>query len=229
MRVIIIEDNELDQLILTNFIEEDADLVLSGIYADAIHAISVIQSVQPDLIFLDVELPGMTGIEFLQAVKDVPQIIMITSHAEFALDAFENEVTDFIVKPVLKERFLKAVQKAKQMDEWLSLESNEDAHIYVRVDRENLKLNLNDIVFVEAMGDYIRFQLSDKKVMVLSTMKAIGTKLPEDMFVRNHRSFYTNISKIDSFNSKEIKIGDKIIPVSRRGQIELKAIFNKID
>ena len=119
MRTIVIEDNEFDQLILRNFIEDDKDLELKGVYDNAIHAISLIKTVQPDLIFLDIELPGMTGIEFLNAIKDIPQIIMVTSHTEFALDAFENDVTDFIVKPVKRERFKKAVDKAKKMYEWL--------------------------------------------------------------------------------------------------------------
>lgn len=225
MKAIIIEDNELDQLILQNLIEDEADLELKGTYSDAVHAISLINSVKPDLIFLDVELPGMTGIEFIQQVKDVPQIIMVTSHEKFALDAFENEVTDFMIKPVKKDRFKKAIAKAKQMHEWLSIEAEEPAHIYVRVDRENVKVDLNKIDFVEAMGDYIKIHVEDKKLMVLSTMKAIGTKLPDDQFARNHRSFYVNSKNIDSFNSKEVKIAGHTLPVSRRGHSTLKDLF----
>lgn len=222
MRTIVIEDNEFDQLILRNFIEDDKDLELKGVYDNAIHAISLIKTVQPDLIFLDIELPGMTGIEFLNAIKDIPQIIMVTSHTEFALDAFENDVTDFIVKPVKRERFKKAVDKAKKMYEWLSQDPNEDSHIYIRVDRENVKLDVRSIEYIEAMGDYVRIQSQNQKYMVLTTMKAIGTKLPPDILIRIHRSYFINVNKIDSYNSKEVKIGERLFPLTRKGSAEIK-------
>jgi DNA-binding LytR/AlgR family response regulator len=222
MRVIVIEDNELDQMILQHFIEEDESLDLRGVYDDAIHAVSLIKTVQPDLIFLDVELPGMTGLEFLNAIKDVPQIIMVTSHSHFALDAFENDVTDFIVKPVSRERFKKAVEKARKMHEWLSLDSVEESHIFIRVERENVKLEVGNIEYIEAMGDYIKIQANGRKYLVKSTMKAIGTKLPAKSLIRIHRSYFININKVDSYNSQEVRIGDRVFPISRNGFVEIK-------
>ena len=222
LKTIIIEDNELDQLVLKKFIEEDSDLDLKGVFSNAIEAITLLKSLKPDLIFLDVEMPEMSGIEFLNSIKDVPQIIMITNHQGYAIEAFENDVTDFIVKPPNCERFCKAVTKAKKINEWLSIDSNDDRFIYVRVDRENVKIMLKDILYIEAKADYIRIQSKENNYMVLSTMKSIETKLPSNDFVRIHRSFIVNVHNIDAFNGQEVNIGELTIPVSRNGSKDLK-------
>ena len=225
LRTIIIEDNEFDQLILKKLVESDPDLELKGVYDNAIEAISSMSWLKPDLIFLDVEMPHMSGIEFLNAIKEVPQIIMVTSHKEYALEAFENDVTDFIVKPPNKERFNKAVIKAKKISEWLTLDTEDDRFIYIRVDRVDVKILLKDILYVEAMADYVRVQTKSDKYLVLSTMKSISTKLPSDDFIRVHRSFIVNVSKIEKFNGSEVAIGEMIIPVSRNGKKDLSLIL----
>lgn len=225
LRTIIIEDNEFDQLILKKFIEEDPELEFKGAFNNAIEAISNMRSLKPDLIFLDVEMPHMTGIEFLNSIKDVPQIIMVTNHKSYAHEAFENDVTDFIVKPPNQERFNKAILKAKKIQEWLALDAQDDRFIYIRVDREDVKVLLKEILYIEAKADYVRVQTEANKYMVLSTMKSISTKLPSDKFVRIHRSFIVNVENIESFNGTEVSIGDLSIPVSRNGKKELKKSY----
>lgn len=224
LRTIIIEDNEFDQLILKKFIEEDTELELKAVFGSAVEAISLMRSLKPDLIFLDIELPEMSGIEFLNSIKNVPQIIMVTNHEEYALEAFENDVTDFILKPPNKERFNKAVSKAKLINEWLSLDNDDDSYIFIRVDREDIKILLKDILFIEAMADYVRIQTKEDKYLVLSTMKSIATKLPDSEFIRVHRSFIINVSNIEAFNGSEVRIGEEVIPVSRSGKKELARV-----
>lgn len=226
MRCVIIDDNPLDQQVLTKLIASDADLELMGTFENPIAAIAVLKNSKPDLIFLDVEMPGMTGIEFLEAAKEVPQIIMVTSHKEYALEAFENEVTDFLVKPPAQERFQRAVDKARQIHEWVRLSSDDDRFIFIRSEGNDVKVVLNDILYVEAMSDYVRVQCVDAKYMVLSTMKSIATKLPEEQFTRVHRSFIVNRSRIDSFSGNELQLGDSTVPVSRSHRSGLKALLS---
>ena len=153
---------------------------------------------------------------------------MITNNRTYAIEAFENDVTDFIVKPPNLDRFNRAVSKAKKIHEWVSLESEDDSFIYLRVDREDIKVLLKDILYIEAMADYVRVQTEDKKYLVLSTMKSIATKLPITDFVRIHRSFIINVHNIQVFNGNEVNVGEISIPVSRNGKKELnKAITFK--
>ena len=222
MTCVIIDHNEMDQLVLSKLIQSDSELELKGIYGNAVEAISLIKSVNPDLIFLDVEMPHMSGLEFLNAVKDVPQIIMVTSHSKYAIEAFENDVTDFLVKPPNKERFDKAVLKAKKIAEWLALSSTDDEYIFIRVDGQDIKVLLKDILYIEAMSDYVRIQTIITKYTVLSTMKSISTRLPNDDFIRVHRSYIVNKINISSLKGDEIIIGELTIPVSRSRKKELK-------
>ena len=223
MKVIIVEDNPIDQEILRKYISENSELELKGVFSNAIEAISVLKTLVPDIIFLDIEMPLMTGIEFLQSIKKVPQIIIVTSHKEYALDAFENDVTDFLMKPLSKARFIAAIEKAKRINEWLSLENTDPNKIIVRVDRENVCIPVPEITYIEAMGDYIKIQTTSEKFVVLSTMKSIGSKLKEEDFIRIHRSFLVSKNKIDSFKSSEVIVGEVNLPVSRAGYRELKA------
>jgi len=226
MKAIIIDDSEFDQLLLTRLVESHNELQLKGVFSNPIEAVSVLASLNPDLIFLDVEMPGMTGIEFLSAIKEVPQIIMVTSHKEYALDAFENDVTDFLVKPVEASRFSKAVEKALQINEWVSLKTDE-AHIFVKVDGENVRITLSEVLYIEAMADYVKIITAEEKYVVLSTMKAISTKLPEDFFVRVHRSYIVNINAVTTVSTAELSINNETIPISRNGKRELKSALNK--
>lgn len=225
MKVIIIDDNELDQLVLEKLVRQNASLELKGVYSNAIEGASGIRSVHPDLILLDVEMPGMTGVEFINAITDTPQIIMVTSHEKYALDAFENDVTDFLVKPPSADRFNKAIDKARQMHDWISIKSEDDSHIFIREDREDVKLLLRDTLFLEAMSDYVKIQTTSKRHLVLSTMKAISTKLPADQFVRTHRSFIVNSNHIDSFDGTNLTIRNHLIPVSRNSKAKIKQVL----
>lgn len=226
MKIIIIEDNEFDQKILENLINKQKDLEHKGTFADALHAISLIRTIKPDLIFLDVELPGMNGFEFLEALKEVPQIIMVTSHEQFAVKGFENDVTDFIVKPVSNERFLKAIDKAKQLHEWLSLNTDDQDHITIRCDRENIKIFNREIQYIEAMGDYVKIHLEDKKVVALYTMKSIESLLSEN-FVRIHRSFIVNMDHVTNYSAKGVGIGDLSLQISRAGYTRLRNLMKQ--
>ncbi len=166
-----------------------------------------------DLIFLDVEMPDLTGLELLKSLTNKPAIIIISSNPKYAVDAFEYSVTDFLLKPVKDYvRFLTAVNKVKFKERPDDKRAEEE--LFVKVDSLLMKLNFEDIVWVEASGDYIKIQTSDKVQVVYSTLKKMEEKLPPHKFVRVHRSFLVNISKITNIDSSNLEINKKIIPIS---------------
>lgn len=226
IRSIIIEDNELDQLVASKLIDQHDGITNVGTFSNAIEAISCLDSLNPDLIFLDVELPGMDGFEFLKCVKKVPQIILVTAHENYAIDAFENEVTDFILKPFTKERFNKAIDKASKMHSWLSIANITEDSIYIRAERSDVKLFLKEILYIEAKGDYVRVVTIDNKYMVLTTMKSIESLLPEDQFIRVHRAHLINLKHISLFSGNDLTIGEKVLTVSRNGKRKLNELLS---
>ena len=166
-----------------------------------------------DLIFLDVEMPDLTGLELLKSLTNKPAIIIISSNPKYAVDAFEYSVTDFLLKPVKDYvRFLTAVNKVKFKDR--TDDKRPDEELFVKVDSLLMKLNFDDIIWVEASGDYIKIQTIDKVQVVYSTLKKMEEKLPQHKFVRVHRSFLVNISKITNIDSTNLEINKKIIPIS---------------
>ena len=214
MNCIIVDDEELSQLALKKCVEQVKSLKLIAVCNDAIEATEVIQKNAIDLIFLDIEMPNMSGIDLVKNF-DVPQIIFITSKTEFASEAFELDVTDYIVKPVELPRFMKAVQKAKDIYDTDEHPQVGDDYVFVKHDSRYIKIKMEDIHYIEALADYVNIYLSDTRYTILSTMKAIEAKLPSKDFVRVHRSYIVRIDKIKEIEDNTIVLGEKLIPVSR--------------
>jgi len=225
LKTIVVEDSKVDQLIIEKLIKGDPDLVNSATFNNAIEALSCIKALSPDIVFLDIEMPGMNGIDFITAIDNVPIVIVISSHRKYALDAYENDVVDFILKPLDKGRFEKAITKAKQLFEWLSLDDEAGDSIFIRVNRENVKIMINDITHIEAMADYVRV-FTDQKYMVLCSMKSISSKLPKNQFVRVHRSLIINADKVTSFDSGTVSMESLTFQISRNGKVELKKVMD---
>jgi DNA-binding LytR/AlgR family response regulator len=201
---------------IRNCVDKVSDLQLVGSYSNAIEARLFLQKREVDLIFLDVEMPEMSGLEFLENFKDVPQVIMITSNKDYAFKAFEFDVTDYLSKPVDMDRFSSAVQRVRYYEENLKRQKKED-HIFVKSDGILVKIKTNDIYYVEAMGDYIKVHTPEKRHVVHSTMKAFVAKLPED-FVRTHKSYIVNLHHIDKVEENTVYLKDEELPVSRNNR-----------
>jgi DNA-binding LytR/AlgR family response regulator len=201
---------------IRNCVDKVSDLQLVGSYSNAIEARLFLQKREVDLIFLDVEMPEMSGLEFLENFKDVPQVIMITSNKDYAFKAFEFDVTDYLSKPVDMDRFSSAVQRVRYYEENLKRQKKED-HIFVKSDGILVKIKTNDIFYVEAMGDYIKVHTPEKRHVVHSTMKAFVAKLPED-FVRTHKSYIVNLHHIDKVEENTVYLKDEELPVSRNNR-----------
>ncbi|MFT5336733.1 MAG: DNA-binding LytR/AlgR family response regulator [Sphingobacteriales bacterium] len=227
MKCIIVDDEKMSQMMVQKCVEQVPYLDLVTVCDNAIEASEIIRKSDIDLIFLDIEMPEMTGIEFVNNFS-VPQIIFITSKPEFATEAFDLDVTDYIVKPVDLVRFLKAVSKAKDRFDKEMSRTIEAAHVFVKQDSRYVKLSMIDIQYVEALADYVSIFTAEKRYTILSTMKAIESKLPPSQFVRVHRSFIVRIDQIKEIEDNTIAISEKLIPVSRSYRDHLKKSLNML-
>lgn len=217
MNCIIVDDDEMIRLDLENKISQTMVLNLVGICKNAQEAAELLLSQNVDLIFLDVLMPGMTGLDFVKTLAaSKPEIIMITSNKDFAVEAFEYDVTDFLVKPVSYERFLKAVSKAKRnFDKKGTSVNTIDDHIFIKVSSRFVKLELKNILYIEALADYVTIYTLTDKFTIHSTMKGIESALPANDFFRAHNSFIVRLDKISSIEDNCISIHKAAIPVSR--------------
>lgn len=216
MNCIVIDDEELSRMSVEHCIKKTDFLNHTVSFDNPIKALSFIQKNQIDLIFLDIEMPEMTGMEFIKAVgHKVPQIILATTHTEFALEAFEHNVTDYIVKPISYQRFFKAVSKAKEIHERQANHYIESDVIFIKKGPTIFRIKKSDILWAEACGDYVVLNTERDKYMVHSTLKTIEDKLPSKDYLRVHRSFIVRIDSIDNIEDDTIAYGRKLIPIGK--------------
>ncbi|MFY8069886.1 MAG: LytR/AlgR family response regulator transcription factor [Flavobacterium sp.] len=226
LNCIVVDDSAVQRITITKLVNDSKSLNLVGDFANALEAKNCINNNTIDLIFLDVEMPLINGFDLLDGLKSKPQIVFITSKADYALKAFDYEATDFLQKPISKERFLKAVKKASELH-ILRNETHEELgeSIVIKSNLKKLKIYLSKIKWIEAYGDYIKVVTDDESHLVLSTMKGFEKELPEGKFIRVHKSFIINLSRVEKFNNKFVEIGTTKIPLSRNKKEEIiKAI-----
>lgn len=226
LNCIVVDDSAVQRITITKLVNESTLLNLIGEFANALEAKICINNNALDLIFLDVEMPLISGFDLLDGLKTKPQIIFITSKADYALKAFDYEATDFLQKPISKERFLKAVKKATELHALrYDIPQEQGESIVIKSNLKKLKIYLSKIKWIEAYGDYIKVVTDDETHLVLSTMKGFEKELPEGKFIRVHKSFIINLSRVEKFNNKFIEIGTTKIPLSRNKKEEIiKAI-----
>jgi DNA-binding LytR/AlgR family response regulator len=197
-------------------------LHLIGDFSNAIEARSCMSIYTVDLIFLDIEMPVISGFDFLDGLKTKPQIIFITSKAEYAMKAFDYHATDYLQKPIALDRFNASVTRAMDLHLLKQDTKDEDGeHIFIKSNLKKLKIFTSKIKWIEAFGDYVRVVTEDDSNLVLSTMKAFENDLPKNKFVRVHKSYIINIDKVVRFNSKFAEIGITKIPLSRNKKEDL--------
>ena len=232
MNCIIIEDDKLSSRIIEEFVHKTSDLNLLHSFSNAVDAINVLKEEEYiQLIFLDVELPDMTGIEFLDSLDLKPQVIIISSKEKYAVDAFNHEVTDYLVKPISYARFYKAIERARkriQMRNGLDRIGKEE--IFIKKNSTLVRLRYDQILWVEALENYVIFNTYDDKYTIHFTMKAIEVKLPAEKFTRVHRSYIVNTGSIDVIEDNSVLIrtqdGTKTIPIGKSYKDKLMGDIN---
>lgn len=221
LKCVIVEDSEIQRMTLGRIVNSHPDLVLVNTYRNAIEAKNGINSRKVDLIFLDIEMPLISGFELLETLNYKPQVIVVAGKTEHALKAFEYDVTDFLQKPILLTRFDLSIKRALIKHEQLHINDNTENQIFIKSKMSKKRVNINEIKWIEAKGDYVKVVTLDSSILILSSLKAFHSQLPQETFIRIHKSFVINIERIDSFNSKEVVISNMSFPVSRAKKNDL--------
>jgi len=217
MNCLIVDDNKMARMAMKQLVSQVSELVLAGECDNAMDAYNMVSKEPVDLLLLDIEMPGMTGIELTRNLGNrSPLIIFTTAKTDYAVEAFELNVVDYLIKPVSPARFLQAIEKAKEVKESnkLELKIEEKEFVFVRDNGILKRIDINDILYLEAMGDYVKVHTAQKFHVVHSTLKAIGEKLPSAKFMRVHRSYIVALNKIDFIEEGVINIGKSPIPVA---------------
>ena len=214
LKCIITDDEPIARKGLQNYVERIDFLELVGVCEDAIQLNNQLKSQQADLLFLDIEMPYMTGIELLNSLSNPPKVIITSAYAEYAIKGYDLEVSDYLLKPISFDRFLKAVNKA--YDQLISSQTPVvQDYLFVKTSLKLEKIGFNDMRFIEGVENYVAIYTSDGKIITHTTLRTILQKLPPERFVQVHKSYLVNIDKIDSIEGNLLGIGKNKIPLSR--------------
>jgi len=228
---IIVEDEPLAAEILQDYIKQIPFLTLRHICSDAIIALEVLQKEKIDLIFLDIHLPKLKGLDFIKSLKNPPPIILTTAYHEFALQGYEYNVLDYLLKPIEFSRFVMAVNKLKQPIEAKSRQmppiEKERKSIFFNVSKKKVKVYLDEILYVESLKEYIRIVTASNSILTKYQLGEIEEILTKNNFLRIHRSFIVSIDKIDAYTATDVEINNKQIPIGRSYKDILQSIIEK--
>lgn len=197
-------------------------------------AFDVLKKEKIDLIFLDIQMPKLNRIDFIKALSPAPKVIFTTAYREYAIESYELDVVDYLLKPIAFNRFLMAVNKAmcdgaeeKEIKELPTVLTSEDPpYIFLKADRKMVKIYLKDILYIESLKDYVRIKTSSKEIISLQKISYLEQKLPEDCFIRIHRSFIVPIKKIEAFSNHTVEVEGKELPIGRNHKAAVLALLN---
>lgn len=222
MRCIIVDDEPIARRGMKRMVERHEDVELCGVFAAAEEAAAFLETNKVDLIFLDIQMPGMTGTEFARTIKDDCMVIFTTAYSEYAVEGFELDAVDYLVKPIDPKRFDLAVDKAR---EYLRLISVADASVeqptladeflIVKSDRRYMRIRISEITYIEGLKDYIVIHQAGRKIVTRMTIKGMEEMLPKDKFLRVNKSYIVNLDYVDSFDTNDIYIGTREIAIGQ--------------
>ena len=218
LQCLVIDDEPLAQHVIENYLTNFSFIKLIAKCDNALIALEWIKKQKIDLVFLDVSMPFISGIDFIKTLKDPPAVILTTAHKEFAVESYELNVTDYLLKPISFERFLKAINKLTMhpvdVPKPAITQAKEEPFIYVKSEKKNVKILLKDILFIESLKDYIKIHATDKTIITQVAISAIEQRLP-DNFLRVHRPFIVAKDKITAFTQHDLGIGRLQLPIGR--------------
>lgn len=231
LRAAVIDDEPLAREGIRDYLQKIDYIECVSVFADPLKALKKITAGEFDILFLDIKMPGIGGLDFLRTLADAPEVIIITAYPKYAVEGFELDASGYLVKPVGFEKFLKAVNKARKTIALkrdamaVRTESSGEKYFFIKNNRSLVKINFNNILYVEAMQNYAAVYTAEKKHIAYGSMKSIYDMLPEGRFLRIQKSFIVSIAKIDSIDGNFISIGEKRIPISRNRKDEIVRII----
>ena len=240
MTCIIVDDEATARAIVGKHCSAVADLDVVGEFDNAIDAIKFLNQQDVDVVFLDIHMPGFSGVDFVQTLKNCPKVVLTTSDTEFAIAAYEYEaIVDYMVKPLTTDRFQKSIQKVKNAlkkqpaaapssNPNVGTGAQAEQDLYINIDKRLIKLHFHEILVVKAQGDYIDITTENKEYRVHTTLKKIKDKLPEKIFLQIHRSYIINFTKIIDIEDNSVLIKKMVIPISRSNRPELMRRLNLV-
>ncbi|WP_418653444.1 LytR/AlgR family response regulator transcription factor [Tenacibaculum soleae] len=218
LRCVIVDDEPMAREIIATYIKKTPTLNLIKTCKNASEAIIFTQTNDVDLFFLDINMPEINGLSLAKIINKKSKIIFTTAYRDYAVDGFNLNVVDYLLKPIAFDRFLQATQKVLQQNITVNVSQNKEFEkdfIFVRADRKMIKINLNNILYIESLGDYLKVFTNDTTIVTRETMSNLLSKLPINQFLRIHRSYIISIQKINSYTNEFIEISKKAIPISR--------------
>jgi DNA-binding LytR/AlgR family response regulator len=221
LNCIIVDDETLSRNFLTKFCEKSGKAEVKDTFANATDAIAYLKNNEVDLVFLDVEMPAINGFQMLDQLSYMPIVIMTTSKTDYAVTAFEYNVTDFLKKPVEYNRFLDALTKAEEVYKRKQPAQDSQTNIVIKSNGTYVRLDYSDILYVEGMGDYVKYVTPGKTYVTHSTLKAVEDTVSKEYFLKVHRSYIVNVQKINHFTDNNIDINGISVPVSKSNKAEL--------
>lgn len=233
MKCLIIDDEEMAIKVIENHLTHVNGLESVGTCANAMEAFSILQKESIDLLFLDVQMPKMSGLGLLRTLSVKPHVILTTAHREFALDGYDLDVVDYLLKPIALDRFLKAVAKVFRLENNVLPSSNlvsltelkEPAFFYIKSERQFIKILLEEVLYMESLRNHIKIVTTQGGFTTLLGISQMEEKLPPQHFLRIHRSFIVSLSKIRQFSQTELSVGEKILPI---GNLYRKEVLKKL-
>ncbi|MEX0997333.1 MAG: LytTR family DNA-binding domain-containing protein [Flavobacteriaceae bacterium] len=228
---IVVDDESIAREIIETHLSKIPGITLMGSYNNAIDALNCLRENTIDLVFLDINMPDISGISFAKSINKNIKIIFTTAYRDYAVEGFELQAVDYLLKPISFERFLKAVNIYHEI--FFDVDQNEiktaQAHefMFVRSDRKMIKIDFDDIIYIESYGDYLKIHLATETIITRETISAIEAKLPGKRFLRIHRSFIIALKHISSFTHEEIIIANKALTISRSYKKDVLAVLEK--
>lgn len=222
-KCLIVDDEPLARDLIRRHVEKLENFEIVAECSDAMKALNVLREKQVNLIFMDIQMPQITGIDFLKTLKHSPKVIITTAFREYALESFDLDVVDYLLKPITFERFLKAVNKYYQLNQdeiqvgniSASEKLGDEAFIYVKENKKVVKIYLSEIKYIEGLSEYVQIFTDKRKIITKTSMAQMEEKLPNEHFLRIHKSFIVSMSKIEAFTANTIEINGKELPIGR--------------
>ena len=236
IRTVIVDDEPLAIEVIETYLKNFSDIEIIAKCGDGIQAFNILQQKKADLMFLDVKMPGLNGTELLKSLKNPPKVIFTTAYHDYAVEGFELNALDYLLKPVSFDRFLKAMEKVYEHFGFTARQNiqtgimparNQDIFLYLKVERKMVKVDVKDILWIESQKDYIKVVLTDRELISKQKISILEELLPEEEFLRIHRSFIISVNKIESFNSSKIEIGSKELPIGRNYKNDCQRRLNQ--
>lgn len=233
MKCIIVDDEPLAIEVIESHISKLDDVEIVAKCSNALKAFEILQKHTVDLIFLDIQMPKLTGIDFLKTLQNAPKVIFTTAYRDYALESYDLNAVDYLLKPISFDRFLKAIGKVYGQNQLVTsvttptvANSQSEDYIYVKADKKMVKVQLNEVLYIESLKDYVRIKTVNKTVITHQKISYLEEKLPEKEFARIHRSYIISIKKVDSFSTMAVEIGDQELPIGRNYKQNVMQLLN---